>query len=712
VQKLSVALLCALIITACKEGTGPSQASYSIAVLSGDGQFGTRSSRLLDPLQVVVTDPVSKDPVSDVQVQWRMLSGAGTLSAVTSTTDSKGVASTQLTLGTELGNYQVEATTTRLVGSSVKFTARAVDPPAISSIAPTSANAGDTVTVNGTNFSPTAEENIVLFGGFRGKVTSATTTRLRVVVPLCVPSRSINVQSLLGAVSSNSVPLTVNGTTASALQLARGQVRVFTDPNELACFRLPGGITGMTLLFVPQNYSQVVGSFTAFELTGLTGGSTAFELDRAGTALHADSDPQTTFELRIRQKERALLKANPNAGSGPNLSTVACSAVAVGDRCSFQVIDKNDKFQTISAEVKFVSAHALFMQDVSAPANGLTATDFAGMAALFDDPIYSTDVATWGAPSDLDHNGKIIVLGTPIVNAMTDRGANGFIAGFFYGCDLLPKSACTGSNIGEVFYTMVVDVSGQFSDARTVSTVTRNLPPVFAHEFQHMINFGARGNSTDALWLSEGMAHHAEDVVGDVFAQRGDAATASQFKGQNYLRANRYLRATSGTSLISEDEMGTLELRGGAWLFVKYLAGQYGNTILKQLTSSQLSSVDNVTAQAGKSWSSLLSDWSIALWADDAPELIGVSMAKQHTFPNINLRTTVNLNGNYPLVPTIYSFADFVHRETIQASSQAYIMVQAPPGTTSKALNLTYAGQFGGAFAVNAAPQMTVLRIQ
>lgn len=66
-----------------------------------------------------------------------------------------------------------------LVSISVKSLAQ----PAIGSFSPNSGVVGTTVTINGTNFSSTPASNIVLIGGVKANVTSATTTSLTVTVP-------------------------------------------------------------------------------------------------------------------------------------------------------------------------------------------------------------------------------------------------------------------------------------------------------------------------------------------------------------------------------------------------------------------------------------------------------------------------------------------------------------------------------------------------
>jgi hypothetical protein len=208
--------------------------------------------------------------------------------------------------------------------------------------------------------------------------------------------------------------------------------------------------------------------------------------------------------------------------------------------------------------------------------------------------------------------------------------------------------------------------------------------------------------SSAVIWSAP---RNSEDVVADVYEQRGDLVTAAQFRQQNTTRANRYLRSTSSFSLLSEDDVNSLELRGAAWLFVKYLAGQFGNEILTKLTKSTKTSVDNVVAQTGRSWSSLMRDWGIALWADDAPELNGVTPKKEFTFPNMNIRQRI---APYPLAPSIYGFQDFIEKETLPASSQSYVIVKA--GVNASPLSLTFGGTQGGAFPTSAVPQLTVFR--
>jgi hypothetical protein len=58
---------------------------------------------VLDPLQVVVTDPASKDPMPNITITWQVVSGSGAIpNPAQSVTDDNGVATTRLQLGAAL----------------------------------------------------------------------------------------------------------------------------------------------------------------------------------------------------------------------------------------------------------------------------------------------------------------------------------------------------------------------------------------------------------------------------------------------------------------------------------------------------------------------------------------------------------------------------------------------------------------------------------
>src|SRR4051812_1205208 len=70
--------------------------------------------------------------------------------------------------------------------------------PAIVAVSPGSGVVGDTVTINGTNFDPTAASNLVRFGAVAAAVVNATTDTLTVQVPAGASYSRVSVQLLNG----------------------------------------------------------------------------------------------------------------------------------------------------------------------------------------------------------------------------------------------------------------------------------------------------------------------------------------------------------------------------------------------------------------------------------------------------------------------------------------------------------------------------------
>src|SRR5262249_11904273 len=126
-------------------------------------------------------------------------------------------------------------------------------------------------------------------------------------------------------------------------------------------------------------------------------------------------------------------------------------------------------FDRIGATLSFVGDNILLYVDTASPPNGFTPDQLQAFGHQFDEVLFPIDTAAFGLPSDIDQNGHVIMLISPVVNALTpstDCATQGFIAGFFSGFDL--ASTDTSSNGGEVFYGLVPDPSGTVSCAHSV----------------------------------------------------------------------------------------------------------------------------------------------------------------------------------------------------------------------------------------------------
>jgi hypothetical protein len=498
-------------------------------------------------------------------VTWQVVDGAATVSQATSETDTRGIAMTAVRVAAAPAVAHIRATVQGIVGDPAIFTATAVLPPTLSAVSPTSARASDTVTVTGSNFGTNAVSVAVLFDGIRGLVISVSNEQIRTIVPACIATHNASVQVALGAVLSPPVFIATTGRTDNALRMARGEVRVFADPAALACLRLPPDPAGAAYMIIPQNAAEAYSIPMQFELAAFGVVSPVALRAVASTSSHAaarhgaQQSPRnfaSDWELRLRERERAMTAgwySPPTSAVRAPVTSQSKQDVAIpgiGDRREFNTLNNKNETVRITAVVKAVSQRAIFYQDVAAT-DILTNADFARLGMLFDDPIYTTDTQVFGDVSDIDKNGRVIIVLTPQVNKLTSRGTGAFIGGYFYACDLLPKNRCSATNNGEIFYSMVPDPGGEFSDPHSTSTVIRTIPPVISHEFMHMINFSQR-STLDVLWLAEALAHTAEDVVGQVILDRGDAATAADFIEANHSNERSYLANTAGTSLIDD----------------------------------------------------------------------------------------------------------------------------------------------------------------
>jgi hypothetical protein len=103
---LATALVCFAACTDSLVDTGPVVGPLSLNVVSGDGQSALANTELPDPLVVQVVDDKGKR-VRDQVVNFRVVSGGGSVFAGTSLTNADGIAQEWWTLGAS-GTQRVE----------------------------------------------------------------------------------------------------------------------------------------------------------------------------------------------------------------------------------------------------------------------------------------------------------------------------------------------------------------------------------------------------------------------------------------------------------------------------------------------------------------------------------------------------------------------------------------------------------------------------
>ncbi len=639
-------LIALAAVAACgSDPVAPPEASYTISVHGGSDQQGPAGSILDEPLQVTVVD-VANQPVQGVVVRFRVLGGGGSLTDSIGVTGPGGVALTFARVGAAVGPQQFEAALRRAPARRVTFEATATDPARLIRIsAGSTLVAGDTVDIIGDNFNTNPGGNSVFFGTTRGRILSVEgDTLLRTIVPFCVASGATAVHVQVGSAVTNTLSVSY-APTSPTLQLAVGEGITVGVADLERCLQLPG--TGPRYLVVPQFASTADDPiFTPFKI-GWTGTATAAptapQPTRSGTAASFTrrATAQGRVDALMRDIEREI--APQLAGQDNEQESLVLEALVLNSSRSFQVISdlgeegKSPTFGTSVARLRYIGEHILIYVDQRSVST-ISEAEMTRIGLLFDARLYDLAVERFGSESDLDRNGKVIVLMTPFVNALVTRQecqAESFVAGYFYPNDLFLRNA--NSNKGEIFYTIVPDPTGTYSCPQGAAFVRRLIPGTFIHEFQHMISFNqhvlARGGGSEDVWLNEGLSLIAEEAaarfyeplypvpIGEVFAD-----SAAMFIEEITVHAYEYLAASKSHSVTTFDGFGGLQERAAAWLFLRWLGDQKGDGIYARLVQTRATSVENVQRQTGESFAALFGDFSLTL-AADIPDIAGFSRA-------------------------------------------------------------------------------------
>ena len=737
-----LAVLVALTPATClRRGPAePSPTEITLTAVTGEGQFGPPLQFLIDSLTVAVRTEDGDLPADGILVDWEIASGpvGALLTPRTSPSGSTGLARVRLRLGSDLGRDVVRASIRDRPEKFVDFEAWAVLPPTLGALSSATVNAGDVITLSGTNFSAIAAHNVVLFSGIPGRVIAGDAIRLEVIVPPCFPTRSVDVSVQLGGEASASLPLSVTAS-GGVLNLELGADTTLSAQDLPACLKVGSG-GPQDFLAVVQSGATIGAAQFDYTFTGLRPAAStlvAVRSDQAPRARPADhitrrvvtprsprawggdtttvgarsfNTAQAEWDLFLREREDALRAA---ASTGGRADRPAAGAVPfIGDLRDFDVVRADGEFDQVTARVRLISERAIVYEDITA-ALSLSPENVELFTSLFDDPIYPVVTGAFGFPSDLDGNGRVIILFTPGVNRLSPPGSSDFIGGFFFGLDLLPGLA--HSNAGEVFYVLVPDPTGAHGNVWDAEMVRSTVPSVLAHEFQHMIHHNERliereASNREAVWLSEGLAHMAEDLVGEELRRRGRVVQADEYQRGNRRRASLFLTEPSEVSLLFSAGEGSLAERGAAWLFVEYLRGQTGtDNVLRLLTGTTATGTVNIEAVTGRAWADLFSDWSAALELERQVSVRGaLPLRSELLFLGFDLMEALAMGGDgFPSTPTVHDSGDFSDQGRLWSSSGAYFLI----GTGDGGMAVGLSGLNGGLVSPNSALRLKLVRL-
>jgi IPT/TIG domain len=709
-----------LVASACLTdvGSGSLAPAELSRVATSDQQEGPAGGRLPAPLRVTIRTADGSLALR-AQVQWVVTSspGGGALSDEVTVSDGLGIAQVALTLGGE-GTYTVTATLVVDPTKTAAFTAVATPAPTLSSISTTTIAGGDIVTLTGDHLT---DETAFEFSSVPAMVVGpVSATSVDVSVPECLTPGATDVRAVLLGAASAPVSATFTAT-APALTLAAGEYVAVRPEDVDGCATLPSAPSGgAQYLIAPQSVSAQVGESTPYRIR--SGGATPLRLSQR------EVRPRTTaqrFHDFLREQEHTLPTAPlPRAALEGAAPTVG---VVVGEQRDFVVCRSVPcptvkDFANVRAVAKYVGQRAAIYQDVDAPSGGFTASDFSTIGDIFDQQLYAIDTEAFGAESDVDNNGLVVILMSPVVNALTsaDECATSYITGFFFSVDINPMFARDArSNQGEVFYSLVPDPNGKFSCRHSTSDVRQTVPVTFVHEFQHMINYYQhallRGGPQEETWLNEAMSHLAEELGGLRFREQGDSASFSRFAIGDITNAYDFLTDPSEVTVLFGDGTGTLVERGAAWLFLRWLVDQFGPGLPRRLSETSRTGAANVAAATGEPFDRLLSQWFLANWVSDLPSFTAparlryTTWAFRTTFASLHDQAPNNYPRVYPLIPVQVGTAFDVPGVLRAGSGEYYLLTQSngAPGVA-----LEFVSSTGAPLTGAAAPRLNILRIR
>ena len=759
----------------------------------GDGQQAEVRSQLPLPFSLRVETPAGT-PAGGVPVVWEIVDGApgAALSADTTFTGPDGETGTLLTLGDEPVDHAVRAFAgDGVVTDTARFSAAALvvlDGPArIDSVAPTPLRAGEEATLFGDGFGQRTENVEVRVEGVAAEATEVTGGSVRFRVPSfadrCLPTRRVGVRALVrGEPSNGSFAVLHPASELAAMEV--GEVRSVTGPDAAGCVVLSAVPDAAEYLVVAGSAARDGTGTTPYRMLLTTAEPTEDEEQASiGTASARPSPERSVLEAahpaaRVREsalgalRERGFMRGESSVRlvrtAAPAAARVGAAEVREGDTLRFRFavgqdlqVACEDTSRIVAAVVRHAGSRTLVAEDVEAPSGGFTPTMWDELGRVYDEIVVPTDSAYFGAPADIDGNGRVTYLFTPQVNRLTPPNSPSFLAGFFLPLDLVdsgdPEGSglagedgqiCPASNEGELIYMASADPEGRFGATVRVDQALRQARSIGAHELEHLISAEQRlvvreGGFADlgVTWLQEGLAHLAEEVVGLrlMEAERGQNLTWEEVSSDrerielfntyhlnNFARLSFYMRAPVATPALAEQEPGglaSLQMRGFAWAFVRWLADRDPEADDAALTralstggSGAARGVANVEQAVGGSWESLVSEFQSAVALDDAG-LPGE--AGNRGFTTWDLRSVfAGLNRNavagssfplaFPLAETVVPFESTAVEFEARAATAGYVRLQDTRGGRGLAIRL--GSQTGGLAPASSVPTLTVVR--
>ncbi len=396
---------------------------------------------------------------------------------------------------------------------------------------------------------------------------------------------------------------------------------------------ISGGETFIALLYSRDIRALKVHKYTAKQLSARLGPLPGHQ--------HAGAPGPTPRRCTFSARLKAVLDSRPATLRLETKHAYSTVPPKKGDKRSFNVrVDSST--HVIQAEAIHVDGTAAFWLDrTTTPLATISAATLKALAAGFADPIVPRERVYFGKESDLDGDGRISILLSPLVTQSA--------VAYFSPCDLLdPKvvTLCTHSNKMELLY-----MSPPSSIKPPYNTPNAMLETV-AHELQHLIYFNRKyllNNNTMANenpYITEGLSHLAQDLSG---YQAGNLyVLMASLKGVNLLAVPNM---TSGAIKTYVPGQADGIMRGGGYLLLRYLFDRAGGDAmdakgtpqdkggiawLRKFMDGKATGVANFTGTT----SLALDKLGLQFWTTMTVSNRGTSGAPINSDPKLNYRPT------------------------------------------------------------------------
>lgn len=206
------------------------------------------------------------------------------------------------------------------------------------------------------------------------------------------------------------------------------------------------------------------------------------------------------------------------------------------------------------------------------PLGDIDPTTLTDVADMFDHIVLPRTRAVFGQESDVEGSGRIDVLLSYTVNSY---GAVAYVST----CDIAALFGCGGyGNDSEIIYMGYPDPASSYSSANAIVEV-------WAHEFNHLVYsyhklvLNDQEDAQENIYVTEGMSELAQDLTG--FNNGNQYIWASAIDMRDYYGGEDYsIQGVSLNDFLRGSGYYDLErdgpLRGGAYLFLRYLFEQAG----------------------------------------------------------------------------------------------------------------------------------------